>query len=105
MACLHTIQIYAIGPEDHNLKVKPFNACNSTDLVDSAYNVTDVKQPRSEDLNFVHTNQNQFVIIIWSAVALAIVHVLFEMMFSTKREQSFFLWFMLSPYLEKYDSD
>ena len=108
MACLHTIQIYAIGLEDPNLRVKPFNACNSTDVDDSGYNATDVEDSASEDLdqlNFVHMHPDEFVIVIWSTVAVALVHILFEEKFSTKREQSFFLWFILAPYLKGCDPD
>ena len=106
MACLHTIQIYAIGLEDPNLRVKPFNACNSTDVDDSGYNATDVEDSTLEDqFNFVHMHPEEFVIIIWSAFVVALVHILFEEKFSTKREQSFFLWFILAPYLKGCDPD
>ena len=102
MACLHTIQIYAIGLEDPNLKVKPFNACNvATDDVEKTASAEDLDQ-----LNFVHMHPDEFVIIIWSAFVLALVHILFEMKFSTRREQSFFLLFiMLSPNFSSCDPD
>ena len=34
---------------------------------------------------------------------MALVHILFEMKFSTKREQSFFLMFIMFPYAEEFD--
>ena len=91
MACLHSIQIYVIGLEVPNLKVKPFNACNATD-VDYGY-------------NNVHWYRDEFVIIIWSAVVLALVHILFEMMLSRKEEQAFFIVFLLSPYHDRFVPD
>ena len=107
MACLHTIQIYAIGLEDPNLKVKPFNACNATNIIDSGYNATDVEDALEDhdQNNFVHMHLKEFVIIIWSGVVLAFVHILFEIMFSTKREQSFFLWFIMVAYATEFDPD
>ena len=96
MACLHTIQIYAIGLEDPSLEVKPFNSCNSTDVENTA----------SEDqLNFIHMHPEVFVTIIWIVVILALAHILIEMKFSTKREQSFFLMFISNPYLKGCDPD
>ena len=108
MASLHTIQIYAIGLEDPSLKVKPFNACNATDIPNSGYNATYVEDTALEDhdqLNFVHMHPDEFVIIIWSAVVVALVHILFEMKFSTKREQSFFGLFILFDYGKECDED
>ena len=96
MACLHTIQIYAIGLEDPDLLLKPFNLCT--------YEATKVdKSPLEGKLNTVHKyeNQNEFVLITWGAVVLTLVHILLENWFPTKREQSFFLYFILYPYLDE----
>ena len=78
--------------------------CNVHDF---GNNTTDVEDFASEDqLNFVHMHPpGEFVIIKWSAVVVALVHILFEMMFSTKREQSFFGLFILVPYEEECDPD
>ena len=77
--------------------------CNVHDF---GNNTTDVEDFASEDqFNFVHMHPEEFVIIIWSAFVVALVHILFEEKFSTKREQSFFLWFILAPYLKGCDPD
>ena len=68
-------------------------------------NVEDTALENLDQLNFVHMHPDEFVIIIWSAVVVALVHILFEMMFSTKREQSFFGLFILVPYEEECDAD
>ena len=95
MACLHTIQ-FAIGSEDQeSLIVKPFNLCNYDENSESD----------DDDLNSVHEDRKLYVMVVWSAVVCALMHIMIETKYSTTREQPFFLWFILDAYDNEFDQD
>ena len=102
MACLHTVQIYAIGSEgQESLLVKPFNTC----LTANDTTMDQTLKDQAEKLNMVHSNQLLFIIIIWSAVVVSLIHSVIEAYYTTKRERAFFFEFVLFSYNELWDPD
>ena len=102
MACLHTVQIYAIGSEgQESLLVKPFNTC----LTANDTTLDQTLKDQEEKLNMVHSNQALYIIIIWSAVIMSLIHSVIEAFYTTKRERAFFFEFVLFSYNMLWDPD
>ena len=88
MASLHTIQVYGLD-DDESLHVNSFNICENT--------------TSTGELNHINSHKNLFIVIIWSTVIVALLHLIIEAKYATRNEQVFFWFFIVN--CEEVSSD
>ena len=102
MAILHTIQVYGLGFEHESLFVNSFNICENATVVNGT-NFIDIENATvingigdaNGELYYVSENPAFFIGVIWSAVGVALFHLIIEGNFATRDEQTFFGYFIL----------
>ena len=91
MASLHTIQVYGLE-DDESLYVNSFNICENTTATGN--------NTSTGELNYINSHKSLFIVIIWSAVIVALFHLIIEAKYATRNEQVFFWFFIVNtPYL------
>ena len=81
MASLHTIQVYGLD-DDESLNVNSFNICENTTATGN--------NTSTGELNYINSHKSLFIVIIWSAVIVALFHLIIEAKYATRNEQVFF---------------
>ena len=94
MASLHTIQVYGLD-DDESLHVNSFNICENTTAPENSTS--------TGELNHINSHKNLFIVIIWSTVIVALLHLIIEAKYATRNEQVFFWFFIVN--CEEVSSD
>ena len=84
MASLHTFQVYGLE-DDESLLVNSFNICENTTATGN-----------NGEVNYINSHKTLFIGIIWSAVFVALIHLIIEAKYATRKEQVFFGTFILT---------
>ena len=89
MTMLHTIQLHGIGLEDQeSLKMKPFDICH--------YNSTTT----NGKINTIHSNSSIFILMLWSIVIVALLHLIVESKMAHRRTFVFWMFFLINTFNE-----